>query len=187
MQSHGTVLSKPSDSSQMSLPNLLRSKELAFMPIFISYNHRDKDFAKSLARNLVYARHNVWIDTWELNAGDSLLDKIQKAIGESDAILAIFSEHSIDSAWCKREINAGLMRELEERRAILIPCIVGDCEIPLFLSPSLTRHFKDCSLSVFYGDEIPRRALHSGFFGRIWVQTIIFRTPPGAGSSASAR
>ena len=119
------------------------------MPIFISYNHRDKDFANSLARNLVYARHNVWIDNWELNAGDSLLDKIQNAIGESDAILAILSENSIDSSWCKREINAGLMRELEERRAILIPCIVGDCEIPLFLRDKLYVDFRSNKGSAF--------------------------------------
>ena len=82
------------------------------MPIFISYNHNDKDFVTALARNLVYARHNVWIDQWELNAGDSLLDKIQAAIGESVAILVVLSEHSINSSWCKRELNAGLMREL---------------------------------------------------------------------------
>lgn len=63
------------------------------VPIFISYNHNDKNFVTGLARNLVYARHNAWIDTWELNAGDSLLDRIQEAIGESDAILVVLSEH----------------------------------------------------------------------------------------------
>ena len=71
------------------------------MPIFISYNHKDKEFAQSLARNLVLARHNVWIDEWELNAGDSLIDKIQGAIGASDAIIAILSGNSINSEWCK--------------------------------------------------------------------------------------
>lgn len=113
------------------------------MPIFISYNHQDKGFVTALARNLVYARHNVWIDTWELNAGDSLLDRIQEAIGESDAILVILSEHSINSEWCKRELNAGMMRELEERRAILIPCILGDCEVPLFLRDKLYVDFRN--------------------------------------------
>jgi len=112
------------------------------VPIFISYNHNDKDFVTGLARNLVYARHNVWIDTWELNAGDSLLDRIQEAIGESDAILVVLSEHSINSAWCQRELNAGLMRELEERRVVLIPCIVGDCDIPLFLRDKLYVDFR---------------------------------------------
>lgn len=112
------------------------------MPIFISYSHQDKSFVDTLARNLVYARHNVWIDTWELSAGESLLDKVQEAIGESDAILVILSEHSIKSEWCKRELNAGLIRELDEKRAILIPCIVGDCEIPLFIRDKLYVDFR---------------------------------------------
>jgi len=112
------------------------------MPIFISYSHQDKTFVDTLARNLVYARHNVWIDTWELNAGESLLDKVQDAIGESDAILVVLSEHSIKSEWCKRELNAGLIRELDEKRAILVPCIIGDCEIPLFLRDKLYVDFR---------------------------------------------
>lgn len=68
------------------------------LSIFISYSHEDKDFVSSLARNLVFARHNVWIDTWELNAGDSLVDKIQNAIVESDAILIVLSNASLKSA-----------------------------------------------------------------------------------------
>lgn len=119
------------------------------MPIFISYSHQDKGFVDALARNLVYARHNVWIDTWELNAGESLLDRVQEAIGESDAILVVLSENSINSEWCKREVNAGLIRELDEKRAILIPCIVGDCEIPLFIRDKLYVDFRSDKGAAF--------------------------------------
>lgn len=50
------------------------------MAIFISYNQNDSDFVDKLAKNLVMRRHNVWVDRWELNIGDSLIDKIQGAL-----------------------------------------------------------------------------------------------------------
>ena len=74
------------------------------MPVFISYNQADKDFAESLAINLVHAKKNVWIDKWELNAGDSLIARIENALEGADAILTILSENSIESEWCKKEL-----------------------------------------------------------------------------------
>lgn len=112
------------------------------MPIFISYNHADKEFVRTLATNLVRERHNVWIDMWELNAGDSLIERIQNAVGGADAILAILSKKSIESNWCKKELNAGLVRELEENRILLIPCVIDDCEIPMFLKEKLYVDFR---------------------------------------------
>lgn len=112
------------------------------MPIFISYNYQDKDFAHSLARNLVTARHSIWIDTWEINAGDSLIDKIQNALGGGDAILVILSQNSVASEWCKKELNTGLVRELEEKKVLLIPCVIDDCSIPLFLKEKLYVDFR---------------------------------------------
>lgn len=111
------------------------------MPIFISYNHNDRDFVENLARNLVSSRHNVWLDRWELNAGDSLTQKIQEALTESSAILVILSKNSVESEWCKRELSAGLVRELEEKRTVVMPCIIDDCKIPLFIKDKLYADF----------------------------------------------
>ena len=86
------------------------------MPIFLSYSHKDRAFVDMFAVNLVKARHNVWMDRWELNIGDSLTQKIEENLTASSAILIIMSQHSVASDWCKREITAGLVRELEEKR-----------------------------------------------------------------------
>jgi hypothetical protein len=112
------------------------------MPIFISYSHKDKAFADKLARNLVWRRHHIWMDRWELNVGDSLIDKIQTALTGSSAILAILSKNSVESGWVKKEINAGLIRELEERQSLLMPCVIDDCEIPLFLKEKRYADFR---------------------------------------------
>jgi len=113
------------------------------MPIFISYSRKDREFVDTLAANLVRNRHHIWLDRWELNVGDSLIDKIQEALKGSSAILVVLSENSVESAWCKKELNAGLMRELEERNSILLPCVIDDCEIPLFLKEKLYADFRN--------------------------------------------
>ena len=84
------------------------------MPLFISYPHEDKEFAEKLAVHLVRQKAHVWIDQWELKVGDSILEKIQSAIKTASALLVLLSKASVASEWCRRELSAGLMRELEE-------------------------------------------------------------------------
>ncbi len=103
------------------------------MPVFISYSHQDKEFVDTLAGNLILAKNHVWVDRWEIKVGESLLDKVQQAIRDSSALIAVLSKSSIHSNWCSKELNAGLIRELDEKRVIVIPALIEDCEIPLFL------------------------------------------------------
>jgi hypothetical protein len=112
------------------------------MAIFISYNRTDSAFVDWLAHALVMRRHNIWLDRWEMNVGDSLIAKIQAAITEADALLIILSKNSVTSEWCKKELNAGLVRELEEKRVLVLPCVIDDCEIPLFLREKLYADFR---------------------------------------------
>lgn len=112
------------------------------MPIFISYSQRDKEFVDSLAKNLVLLKHNVWMDRWELKVGDSLTEKVENALTESSAVILIISENSVNSGWCRRELNAVLVREIEEKRSLILPCRIDDCEMPLFLRDKLYADFK---------------------------------------------
>ncbi len=111
------------------------------MPIFISHSHQDKEFVDKLAKMLVMAKHHVWVDRWELKLGDSLTSRIQESLTTSSAILVILSKSSVESDWCKRELNAGLVRELEEKNTIVMPVVIDDCTIPLFLRDKLYANF----------------------------------------------
>jgi TIR domain len=112
------------------------------MAIFISYSRQDVKFVDALVANLVAARHHVWMDRWELGIGDSLTQHIQEALVGSDAILVILSRNSVASEWCKRELTAGLVRELEEKKTLVMPCVIDHCEIPLFLRDKLYADFR---------------------------------------------
>jgi hypothetical protein len=103
------------------------------MPVFISYSHTDGEFVDRLAAELIRARKPVWVDRYELRAGDSLISRIQDEITRAGAMLVVLSRASVNSEWCKKELSAGLVRELEEKRVVVIPVLVEDCPIPIFL------------------------------------------------------
>jgi hypothetical protein len=103
------------------------------VPIFISYSHSDKAFVRKLTVALVKNNAHVWVDTWELNVGDSIVNKIQEAIQSASALLVVLSKSSVKSEWCKKEFSAGLMRELEERRVVVLPVLIENCKLPIFL------------------------------------------------------
>ena len=112
------------------------------MPIFISYSHADKTFVDKLAISLIKHDANMWVDTWELNVGDSILNRVQEAIQDSSALLIVLSKASVASEWCKKELSAGLMRELDEKRVVVLPVLVEDCEMPVFLREKMYADFR---------------------------------------------
>lgn len=112
------------------------------MPIFISYSHADAEFVNKLAAHLVKSNAHVWVDTWELNVGDSILNRVQQAIQDSSALLIVLSKASVASEWCKKELSAGLMRELEEKRVVVLPVLIENCDIPIFLREKLYADFR---------------------------------------------
>ena len=113
------------------------------MSLFISYSHEDRDFVDRLAIELVKARASVWLDRWELRIGDSLLDRIQDAIERAEALLVVLTRASVDSEWCRRELNAGTVRELEEAQVLVFPILVEDCDIPLLLRDKYYADFRE--------------------------------------------
>jgi hypothetical protein len=112
------------------------------VPVFISYSHSDEEFVNKFAAHLVKQNTHVWVDTWNLNVGDSILTKVQDAIEESSALIVVLSKSSVESEWCKKEINSGLMKELEEKKVIVLPVLLDDCKIPLFLREKMYADFR---------------------------------------------
>ncbi|PTS95665.1 toll/interleukin-1 receptor domain-containing protein, partial [Pseudomonas sp. HMWF006] len=73
---------------------------------------------------------------------DSIISRVQEAIEGASALLIILSKASVESEWCKRELTAGLFRELDEKRVVTIPVLLDDCKIPLFLRDKLHADFR---------------------------------------------
>src|SRR6266853_792603 len=103
------------------------------MPFFIGYSDHDKTFVDTLAAELAFRRRHVWVDRWELRVGESILNRIQEALTAAYGLIIVLSKASVGSEWCKKELSAGLLRELDERQVIVLPALIEDCDIPLFL------------------------------------------------------
>jgi hypothetical protein len=112
------------------------------MAVFISYSHADKEKIDLIAGHLLRKRASVWIDRWELKAGDSIINRVQEAVEGSSALLVMLSKASVESEWCKKELTAGLFRELDEKRVVVIPVLLEDCKIPLFLKDKKYADFR---------------------------------------------
>lgn len=103
--------------------------------LFLSYCHKDKKFAKKLALDLKSRGVKVWVDFWEINVGDSIVERINSGIEENDFVAVILSPFSVESKWVKTELAAGLMKELDEKRVVLLPILASKCKIPPLIKP----------------------------------------------------
>ena len=101
--------------------------------VFLSHAHEDKSFARRLGNDLISRGIRVWLDSAELNVGDSLLGKISDGLETMDYLAVILSQTSVKSEWVKREVEIALNHEISGRRVKVLPILWSDCDMPSFL------------------------------------------------------
>lgn len=111
--------------------------------VFISHSSQDKPFVRRLATALLSEGFPVWLDSWKLEIGDSLLDRIYDGIDQSSMVLLVMSQSAIASGWVNKELNAALAREGQLGRKFLIPIRTDAGEIPLKVADRLYADFSD--------------------------------------------
>jgi hypothetical protein len=72
--------------------------------IFISYSHKDTDYAHGLANNLQSIGFEIWIDE-RLDYGSQWPLEIQKQLDSCDAFILIMSPRSFASEWVQSELQ----------------------------------------------------------------------------------
>ena len=111
--------------------------------VFLCHSSSDKLFVDRLASDLEKVNIGVWYDKWEIKVGDSLIEKIQAGLENNDYLAVILSPESVKSEWVKKELNSALMKEIKEKKVVVLPCLLSDCSIPSFLSEKKYADFKD--------------------------------------------
>jgi hypothetical protein len=137
--------------------------------VFISYSSKDRAFATRLASDLKAKGLRVWFDQWELKVGDSLISKISSGVSSNDYLVVVLSKSSIASEWVRKELNAALMRELTEKRVVVLPVLIENCQIPPFLSDKVYADFRGDYISGL-------NRLLDGFPGTVFVSGMDLRT-----------
>lgn len=119
--------------------------------VFISHNYKDKPMARKIAKELDKYGIKVWIDESEIRLGDSLIEKIRDGLDHMDYLIALISENSVQSEWVKKELDIAMNKEIDGKKVIAIPILVGKCELPGFLKGKL---YADMSTSRKYNENI---------------------------------
>jgi hypothetical protein len=111
--------------------------------VFLCHSSGDKHFVDRLASDLEKVNIGVWYDKWEIRVGDSLIEKIQEGLENNDYLAIILSPASVDSEWVRRELNSALMKEIKEKKIVVLPCLLRNCSIPTFLSEKKYADFRE--------------------------------------------
>lgn len=97
---------------------------------FISYAHEDKDLVHALADALRARGCRIWIDEEGMRVGDVLIERIAEAIDSVEFLLAIVSEASVKSSWCRRELSIAIDGALKTAHVKVLPVRVGSVDLP---------------------------------------------------------
>jgi adenylate cyclase len=111
--------------------------------IFLSYARDDVEAARQLAEGLAQAGHDVWWDR-HLHGGSRFAREIEQALKNAQAVVVLWSDASLDSAWVQDE--AAEARDSER----LVPVSIGSAKPPLGF-----RQFHTISLGSWNGHGRP--------------------------------
>jgi adenylate cyclase len=92
--------------------------------IFLSYARDDVDAATQLAQAIAEAGHDVWWDH-QLHGGSRFAKEIDRALKDAQAVVVLWSEAAVESAWVQDEAAEG--RDSER----LVPVALGSAKPPL--------------------------------------------------------
>jgi hypothetical protein len=98
---------------------------------FISHAGEDRErFAKPFASRLRAKGIDAWASFWEINLGDSLVDKIfEEGLKNCQVFIVVLSQNSVNKAWVREELDAGMVRKIEQQTRMIAVRLDG-CEIP---------------------------------------------------------
>lgn len=112
--------------------------------VFLSYDREDAGKARTIAETLGHAGHSVWWDR-HIQGGAEFGKVIERALDAADAVIVLWSTHSIDSAWVRDEAAAG------RDKSRLIPVLIEPVIPPIGF-----RQYQGIDLSQWNGRRRPK-------------------------------
>ncbi len=102
--------------------------------IFISYSHKEKDFAEQLYTRLLASGYKAWGD-WAIEGAHEWRKEIQQALEQTNTFVFVITPNSVDSEECRKE--ADYASHCKKR---IIPIIHQDISDFRQLHPALEQH-----------------------------------------------
>jgi hypothetical protein len=111
--------------------------------IFISHSHQDNAFCSRLNGTLRDAGFQTWFDLNNLMPGDSLVEKIDYGLRNSDFVVIVHSAHSASSKWVQREYRSAITMETEGLIKKVTVIRLDETELPPLLMEKRWLRFND--------------------------------------------
>jgi len=89
--------------------------------VFVSHRSEDADMAERLATELRHCGHEVWLDLWRLDLGDSIVSAIDGGLAVSSYLVLCYSNAGVHTPWMSREWMSTLARQLNGQSVKILP------------------------------------------------------------------
>lgn len=93
--------------------------------VFISYHHSNKDIARRITNELKGISDHIWFDDQEIRIGDSIKEKIESGLKNSDFFLIVLSDAANKSHWAELELSKAI-----KLGKIVLPVKIDSSEPP---------------------------------------------------------
>lgn len=107
------------------------------MNIFISYSHKDKEYAESISNMLSNEKYNVLSTSTEIHMGDNIIEKVTEGIKDADVYILLISHNSINSEWVMKEHTVIAFSQLPKIKKRILPVLLDKVSPPSFLKNNL--------------------------------------------------
>jgi tetratricopeptide (TPR) repeat protein len=108
---------------------------------FVSYGHGDAPWVQALAENLERLGLRVFLDAWELVAGDLIAVRLQQGLTDAAAVVFVVSAESVGRGWVNEEFAAAIAGAATGGQR-LIPVLAGEVALPAFVASRLYVDFR---------------------------------------------
>ena len=117
--------------------------------IFISHNSLDKSVVEPVAVKLaeVFGKANIFYDSWSIQPGDGIIDKMNIGLAEMTYFLFFISRNSLQSDMVKLEWQNALYKAAKGK-CKFIPIKIDDCVVPTILLQNLYIDFYNYGFDV---------------------------------------
>jgi hypothetical protein len=102
--------------------------------VFVSHRGADACEAEELASELRRCGHKVWLDTWNIHIGDSIVERINEGLSGSSYFVLCYSGSGTLAPWVSREWMSALARQLNGQGIRVLPVLLTGGEPPAILA-----------------------------------------------------
>ena len=97
--------------------------------VFVSYSHKEADWAKEFAHALSKRGLQVWIDQLAVKAGESIREAIEKGLREGDVFVTLIDPSTLSSPSLFFELGAAI--GMGKRVVAIVPEDFDPSQLPL--------------------------------------------------------